>query len=383
MNDLPLRNALVASAQSFASPEIEVVASKAGFMALRREWEELFERAAEPHQVFQSFEFLEMWGRHYLKDDARLHILVARESGRIEAIVPLMRRRRLGLDMLCLMGTPVAQFDDVIVAPDVSDGLSHALWQAIETSGADLLELRRVRADSALCRLLPATSLVVERTEAPVADLARRVAGDGPGDAYSARDRSSFRRRMRRLAELGEVSCSAVPAGGEAARLAANAIDMKRAWLRANGLLSPTVKDPRFRAFFIDAAARLSSSLRISAIEVDGRPVAIDLSFDCKGRTFGHVIATDAGYEREGIGQLLIYHVLAMAKARGNTAFELMAPFDDYKRRHADGLVPVESLIVPFSARGRLAAGTVFSRVLPAAKSLIRRLPVGLKRLLV
>lgn len=384
MNALVLPDAPIEpmGSERSSGARIEIVSTLQGFMALRREWDDLFQRAAQPQQVFQSFGFLEAWARNYLDEDAGLYILLARQNRRLDAIVPLIRQRRFGADMLRFMGTPVAQFDDAIIAPDIADTLRDALWRAIETSGADLLEVRRVRADSALRRLLPRNYVSTEMLEAPFADLKTRVDGDGPGKAYSARDRSSHRRRMRRLAEIGEVSSYAVPPGPEAARLAGQAVDLKRVWLHANSLVSPTVNDTRFRAFFVDAANTPGSSLRASAIDVDGKPAAIDLSFDCKGRTFGHVIATDAGYEREGIGQLLIHHVFATAKARGSTTFELMAPLDEYKRRHADGLIKVESLVVPFSNRGRLIARIVFRYGLPAAKSLVRRLPLRLRRLL-
>lgn len=384
MNHLPLPNALVASAQPLAAPDvrIEVVTSQAGFLALRREWNELFERAGQPRQVFQSFDFLDTWSRHYLDAGTSPYIILARRDGKPEAIIPLVRRRRFGLDMLCLMGTPVAQFDDAILAADLSERLEDALRQAIAASGADLLELRRVPAGSPLGRLVPSSAITIETLEAPFARLATRVGKDGPGNAYSARDRSSHRRRMRRLAEIGQVSCYALPPGDRAAALARAAIDMKRSWLSACGLLSPTVSDPRFGDFFVDAAGRAGSSLRVSAIEVDGKPVAVDLSFDCKGSTFGHVIANDAGFEREGVGQLLIHHVFATAKARGNAIFELMAPLDEYKRRHADGSVRVDSFIVPFTLRGRIAASVVFKRALPAAKALVRRLPAAVRRLL-
>ena len=383
MNDLTLPDGLIGGQGSKPGARIEIVSTGQGFLALRREWDELFQRAAAPQQVFQSFGFLEAWARHYLDDRLRLHIVLARQDRRLEAIVPLIRQRRFGLESLRFMGTPVAQFDDAIIAPGMSDELAAALWRTIETSGADLLDARRVRADAALRRLLPARSIPVEMLEAPFADLEMRVDGDGPGKAYSARDRSSHRRRMRRLADTGEVSSSVVLPGPEAVRLAGEAVDLKRAWLDANGLASPTVNDPRFRAFFVETASTPGSSLRVSAIAIDGKPVAIDLSFDCKGRTFGHVIATDAGYEREGLGQLLIHHVFAAASARGATIFDLMTPLDDYKRRHADGLTRVESLIVPFSHRGRLLARTVFRHGLPAAKSLVRRLPLRLRRLLI
>ena len=68
MNDLTLPDALTVVAGSRRSPgaHTEIVSTLQDFVALRREWDELFDRAAGPQQVFQSFEFVETWGRHYL-----------------------------------------------------------------------------------------------------------------------------------------------------------------------------------------------------------------------------------------------------------------------------------------------------------------------------
>lgn len=378
MNTLPSPNHFSAtSAVPVAGTAIEIVSDLAGFDRLRGRWDDLFERSGRPQQVFQRFEFLRIWARHYVADASRPHIIVMTANNRVQAIVPLVRQRRFGMDTLKFMGAPVAQFDDALIEDGLPRAWLDALWQAIATSGADCLEARRVREDASLRGLLPDDAVRLEALQAPFALLLDRVGGDGPGRAYSARDRSNHRRRLRRLAELGDVVAGAQSPGESAARLAATAVDMKRAWLDTQGLPSPTVRDPRFRAFFVEAATA-ASLMNVSTIAFGGRPIAIDLSFDCKGHSFGHVIATEPAFEREGVGQLLIHHVFAMAKARGSTTFDLMTPLDDYKLRHADGVTDVASFVVPLTARGRLLAPVLFRHALPAAKAMARRLPARL-----
>src|SRR5690606_301189 len=97
-------------------------------------------------------------------------------------------------------------------------------------------------------------------------------------------------------------------------------------------------------AFFESLAMDADSAIRVSTIACDGQPIGIDLSFDCCGHTFGHVLASDPTCARDGIGSLLVHRTFMSAAARGATIFELMVPADPYKMRHADGQTPVFNL---------------------------------------
>jgi CelD/BcsL family acetyltransferase involved in cellulose biosynthesis len=365
--------------------DIEIVEDRGGFERLLPEWDELFRRAAAPHQLFQGPCFLAHWVEHYLCPKTALSIIVGWRRGRLVMIWPLALRRAYGSEVLGVMGAPVAQFSDILVEPGAGrDAALDAGWRAVVALGADLFEARRVRADSNLALLgKTARPLVLATMQAPYADLLARVGPDGgPGTAYSSKERSSHRRRLRRLAERGISDLTSFPPGDAAARLASKAIAMKREWLARNGVLSPTVEDPRFEAFFATLAADPRSPLRISLVGCPDNPAGIDLSLDNCRASFGHVLATDPAYEREGVGRILVQHVFAAARARGNTVFDLLAPADAYKLQHADGVTEVADLVFPMSARGRLAAELVLKRGLPAAKSLARRLPVWLTRAL-
>ncbi|MBP1873324.1 CelD/BcsL family acetyltransferase involved in cellulose biosynthesis [Ensifer adhaerens] len=365
--------------------EISVVTSLEGFMALQGDWDDLFERAAAPQQVFQRHIFLRYWTRHYLDAKTQLSILTGRIDGRLVTVWPLVRRRELGIDTLGFMGAPVAQFGDVLVeAGDTAHALLEVGWNAVEALGADMFWARRVRSDAALCGSAIAVGACLPGdVQAPFACLSRRVTADGPGIAYSARERSNYRRRLRRLRERGDIGFSE-PGSGQAAEAAvASAIAIKKNWLLENAILSPTVMDTRFQAFFEDLAGDLATGLHVSAITRDGRAIGVDLSFDCKGHTFGHVLATDPGYEREGLGRLLIHRTFAAAAHRGNTIFDLLAPADCYKMQHADGLVAIRDYAFAYSWRGRLLRALVLARLQPMAKALAKRLPAALVQKLV
>jgi CelD/BcsL family acetyltransferase involved in cellulose biosynthesis len=368
----------------FIGCDLAIVSNEAGFAALEDPWNDLFRRTARPQQLFQSHSFLRHWMRHYLEPGMQLCIVTARRGNRLVAVLPLVRQRCLGIDTLRFMGLPVAQFGDLLIEECMEAHLGALLWQAVKGLGADLLEARNLRDDAAFCRVISGESVLLDRQEAPFADLGQRVDAGGPGPAYSARERSNYRRRMRRLLERGRTSTRREPPGKAASVLATQAIAMKRHWLGRNAIYSPTVRDPRFTSFFRGIAEDPASDVRLhaTALERNHRAIGIDLSFDWRGHCFGHVIATDPASEGEGLGQLLVHAVFAAAHERGNAAFELMAPADSYKMQHADGVVSVSSLAFPFTLRGRIFAHAVLRSAVPQGKHLIRALPSWARRML-
>lgn len=354
------------------------------FLALREEWDALFARAALPHQVFQSHVLLRHWATHYLDAQTRLSIVTLRRDGRLVMVWPLVRQRRLGIQTLRFMGIPIGQFGDVLVeATGDQDMLLEIGWRAVRALRADIFEARRLRADSVLAQSgLLAGAAATEQIEAPFACLARRVGQDGPSQAYRPRERSNHRRRLRRLAEHGPLSFDLVGPGPEAAELAGEAVAMKQAALRRHGIIAPAISDPRFGRFFRDAAgdAAGGSPVRIALIRCAGRPIGIDLSLDCKGTSFGHVIASHPDLERGGIGGILIQHSFAGAKSRGNTVFDLLGPADPYKLEHADGMTSVADRVLPLSLKGRIVCGLGLQRLRPTLKAALKRLPAPMTR---
>ncbi len=354
------------------------------FLALREEWDALFERAALPHQVFQSHVVLRHWAAHYLDAQTRLSIVTLRRDGRLVMVWPLVRQRRFGIVTLRFMGIPIAQFGDVLVEQtgDEADLLAMG-WRAVRALKADIFEARKLRADSVLAASgLLGGAAATEQIEAPFACLVRRVGQDGPSQAYPARERSNHRRRLRRLAERGPLTFDLVAPGPEAAELSGEAVAMKQAALRRHGIIAPAISDPRFATFFRDLAgdAAGGSPLRIALIHCGGQPIGIDLSLDCKGTSFGHVIASHPDHERGGVGGILIQHSFAGAKARGNTVFDLLGPADPYKLEHADGTTSVADRALPLSLKGKIACGLGLQRLRPALKTAIKRLPAPLTR---
>lgn len=371
MNAHPLAIRPAAETPASAAISIGIVRGSAGFDSLRDAWDGLFHTSAAPHQLFQSHAFLRTWQASH--PDAGETIIVTATSGdRLVAVLPLVERRKFGVRRLRPMGLPVAQFSDMLVDAEAQPDAIEPLWNAVAALGADLLELPRLRADSPLWPLREG-AMVTQVATSPFACLARRVEEDGPGQqVYSPRDRSNLRRRVRRLEELGRVEWKTATHGDEAVELARQAIAMKRRSLKAARVFATALTAPSFEGFFLRAAADPACGLLVSAIELDGRPIAIDLSFLNKGVGFGHVMAMEPHARKQGVGTLLVHHAFASAKRQGAGMFDLLSPADAFKMQHADGVTQTESRVYPFTRRGRLFARALHGVALPAARALLR-----------
>ncbi len=77
---------------------------------------------------------------------------------------------------------------------------------------------------------------------APYLDL-RSAPSFGEYEArYSSSARKNRKRQRRRLQDLGSACLASYKGGAEARDLALRAIDLKRAWLKLRGLVSPALR---------------------------------------------------------------------------------------------------------------------------------------------
>lgn len=336
--------------------EAELIEGVEGLAALRAEWDALFARAGRPHQLFQRHAMLMHWADHFSGPRIRLWIVTVRRNGRLAIAWPLVQKRCGGLSVLLQMGEPIAQFGDLLAEADAGPAEVEAAWSTVARLRADLLLTRNVRADSALERVLSGRAVRrLRSTASPFARLACLVGPDGPGERYAPKYRSNYRRRLRKLEQGGTIGFRALPATDMAAAVE-RAIWLKRTGLPRGWLRACPLHDERFLAYFLALCADAGScGLAVSTVEADGEAVAIDLSLDCKGTSFGYLTVHDPACSRDGLGTILIHHALKTAQERGNTTIDMMAPANDYKLAHAQGITPMHDYGVAFSLAGRAA----------------------------
>jgi len=371
--------------------DLAFVGDRAGFDALEAEWNSLFERAGRSAQLFQNFNWLWHWCNHYLADPAtdrgtRLAIITARREGRLVMVWPLVSARSGGITMLSWMGEPVSQYGDVLV-DDVADAgaILRAAWTFIATrSGADVVLLRKVRADAAVAPLLlEVGAIVTERLEAPYLDLASAPSFADYEKRYSSGARRNRKRQRRRLEERGPVDIEVHTQGARASELARTAIDLKRAWLSERGLVSAAFADDRIGAFFADVAggAVRPAGCRVLAMRCGEAPVALEIGLACKERAAIHVIAYDRAYEKAAAGALLMEESIRRSCEAGLATFDLLAPAAPYKADWADGAVGVCDFVAPLSLAGQVYGRLYFGFLRNWVKKALAVAPGSLRRL--
>ena len=367
--DLPFRIGTEAKAAPAALEAacISVVTERAQFEALEQEWNDLFERAGKDHQLFQTFNWNWHWVRHYLSNTGRsprrtLAVVVARRDGRLVLVWPLVLERIAGLRVLQWMGDPVSQYGDVLVErlPDNTELLRQSWTFITNEIGADVVHLRKVRADAAVAGLLAQTrARKVSTTSAPYLDLASAPNFAGYEQRYNSKTRKNRRRLQRQFLERGPLTVQRHPGGPTARDAARAAIAMKLGWLGRTGRISPALTDPRFAAFFADVAeaGARGAGCEVVVLKSNGEPAGYAIDVTCGARRAAHVIVHDPKFDDFGAGVLLLQEWIRGACAHGIATFDLLAPAYAYKLDWADGAVGVEDFALGLTLRGRAFAG--------------------------
>lgn len=374
----------------------DIVRDIAGLTALAPEWNGLFERAGAPHQVFQSYGFVELWARIYSASaahehaaghpcDCELAIVTGRIGGRLVLVWPLVLQRKLWMRLLTALGDPVAQYADLLVDPSQKAlPLMRAAFEHLTGQlTPDLVRLRRVRQDAAIAPLLHAIGTTgTAHAEAPFVTLGAASGSAGFEDRQSGKAKKNRRRLLRRLEEQGQVTFERLSGSERAAGLVEQALAAKRDWVVRRGLLAPALADERFDEVMRAAASRGADAAGCSvfSLSFDDRPVAIAVGFECKGRLMLHLISYVAEAEKLGAGVLNLESILRGAETRGLSAVDLLPPTADYKLQWADGAIPVADHALGLTMAGRIYTSVLDGFVKPLAKHRVDRLPLGLRQ---
>ncbi len=371
--------------------DLAVVETRADFLALESEWNDLFDRAGLPIQVFQTFNWCWHWSNHFLRETGglrrqQLFIVTGRRHGRLVLVWPLVMSRDPGFTRLTALGEPVSQYSDLLVDNlDDKDDVLDAAWSLLASRfAADALYVRRARADGHLAPLLARQGAnLAARYDAPYLDLASAPDFATYEQRYTAKARKNRRRFLRRFEERGPAVLTTCGPGPRASELARLAIHMKRAWLKARGMVSPALADQRTLAFFADVAASVERPVGCAFTSLDslGEPTAIEISFDCKGHRAVHLIVYALKFERTSAGQLMIERSLKTCFDAGIAAYDMLTPADSYKLEWADGVVAANDWTQAWSAKGRLYTDVFIARVRPWVKTLVNRATQTLSRM--
>jgi CelD/BcsL family acetyltransferase involved in cellulose biosynthesis len=362
--------------------QLEIVRTRADFDALEPEWDALFERAALSHQAFQRFGWLWHWCNHFVGEGwsaPKLAVVTGRVGGRLVMVWPLVIERIAGLKQLAWMGDPVSQYGDVLVEPQYASPacLRLAYEFAVDASGADVVLLRKVRADAVVARLLAEMHApVVAVEEAPFIDWSGMAGPKAFEDSLPAKGKRNRRRLMRRLEEQGEVAIEDLQPGEDCSAATSVALAHKRAWLKRKKEYSRAFKDRRLDAFFAAAASGVGPETGVSAsiMRCGGEAASVNVALRCKGRELLHIIVYNSRFEKAGVGILHLEATLRRAADKGTAVYDFLAPRHDYKMAWASDTIGVSDHAIACTAAGRLIGDVYWKSVRPLLKRVVASL---------
>ncbi len=307
-------------------------------------------------------------------------VLAARlRHGATTTVLPLRITRRHGVTRAVDLTAPLGQYSDTIGRHVTADDIVMLARQLRSQYGVDVVEARRVRADSDLAGALAAAGARRHAPQsAPFIDLTA-FRDFSEYDAQASRHtRRNRKQRRRKLADAhGPLAFSVVPAR-EHRDVLRMAIGWKREWLGAHG--HPNI--------VFDGAANEDALLRacddphahLSLLRAGDTLAAVELGFSAGAYYAAYLGSYNPALASYSVGQEQMLRTIAWCFEQGFARYDLLAPADDYKRGWARGsAVAVHDYCLPLSPVG---AGHVFARRYgrPLARRCFRALPAGWRR---
>jgi CelD/BcsL family acetyltransferase involved in cellulose biosynthesis len=281
--------------------------------SLRADWTRL---AASSGNVFATWEWNELWWRHYGRG-RKLRVAVSRR-GDVDAIVPLFVWSERPLRILRLIGHghgdrlgPICRQDDVKTA-------EQAFRRALEADRHDVFIGDWVAGDRDWTRTLGGR--VVRRTGYPIVRFA-----NGSWDEFLASHSQRFRKNLRnsrnRLEREHEVVYRLADSGSLDRDLD-TAFRLHRARFRTHSCFFCGDHEPFQRDFAALALER--GWLRLLLLELDGVPVCFEYGFSFQNAYFAYQGGRDPAWARHSVGFLAEIESIRRAFAEGATEYRFL-----------------------------------------------------------
>jgi CelD/BcsL family acetyltransferase involved in cellulose biosynthesis len=338
--------------------------------SLRAEWAALAERSGN---LFATWEWADVWWRHYGDGKRQLLLTCGAPDGRLTAIVPLVLDRERPVRVARFIGHGAADELGPICAPEEAPAAMAAI-AAARLSAADrwhVLLAERLPGAHPWPSLLRGAEL--QRDSSPDVDIAGL-----DWDAYLATRSSNFRSQVRRKErKLQRERDLTYRLSDDPARLDADMETLFRLHRARWGEEASGAFDERREAFHGEFArvALERGWLRLWMAESEGRTVAAWYGFRFGGAEWYYQFGRDPEWDRYSVGLVLLAHTLREAANDGLDRYRLLRGGEGYKDRFATGDPGIVTVAVPRGVPGRVAvAGARAALRLPGRA---RKLAVG------
>ena len=362
--------------------EISLVSSLSEIEGLRLSWRELEARCTVT--PFQSFDWIYQWSQTYADpnrpDPARIHIVLGRKNGRLLFVLPLMRRRRHGVNLLTWASDPFGQYGDILCDPgeNPSRWMEAALAFCQRPGQDDIIYLRHVRADARIAAFARQNmSNAYFNEQAPYLDLtAFRTVGDYD-KRYSTTQKKRRKKIRKYLQRLGPVNFAPLSEQGLRDGAIALAIAEKQVWLDKRGRFSRTMSCPR-HVEFLQRLAGLKDkplNLLVTKLSAGERTASWDINLRYGGTNYCYITSHMNDLDELSPGRLHMDQSQRLSLADGMQKFDLMVPNDAHKDSWCSGRIDVNDYYLGFSTSGKIYGKAYLGLTRPLIRKVYYKLP--------
>lgn len=313
---------------------IDVTAVYEDIATLAPEWDDLVSRTGA--SLFVRPGWVMAWLDAF--DRRRIRIYTVRRDGRLVALVPLLCGRS---------GTSLASPTNdhtPVWAPLAEDAAAaQTLARAVLADRPRRLRLGILERDDAASRHFVDTleragyrPVVRHRECSPYIDAT--LTPNVFAKRFTAKHRSSMRRRERRLGELGDVTFEACRGGARVSGVLEEGLAIEASgWKGRRG--TAIACDPATLRFYRRVASWAGAHgwLLLTTLRIDGRMVAFSFGFEHHGVVSGLKIGYDEAHAKLAPGLALMHRTFDFALAGPAREMDLLGNNDAYKRAVADG----------------------------------------------
>lgn len=278
-----------------------------------------------------------------------VRLVLAREGERVIGALPLVRRKTFfgGLPartLHSLSNVHSCRFD-LSCASVHRENAAHAIWDVLRADHSwDVIEAQHVPVGGAfesLMKLAAYDGYLIGKWPTLLSPYMTIPLGEADIFAGCPERFAGFRRThlksLKKLEKQGQVTCVAVSQFD--ADFFDTFVTMEGAgWKgRAGGAISC---DPTVEAFYRTMVRRASDAghLLCHSLNLDGRPIAMDIGLMMNGRYYSPKIAYDEAFSKYAPGQLLIRHTIKHVAELGGERYDFVGPRSHHKAFWTDSV---------------------------------------------
>ena len=290
--------------------------------------------------VFVLPAWMQVWWQIF-GSEAEPFIRTIRQGEKIIGIAPLMVKEEAAQ----LIGdTDVCDYLDFIVTPGMEDDFFNTLLDALRADGIYELDLNHVRSDSTVFSNL--ATIASDRGYKVVStqeDISLEMELPASWEEYLAmlntKQRHEVKRKLRRLAEAGEIGHRCLDVGQELEEYLALFLKL----FPMSRKDKASFMKPQMELFFKKLVKAMGAIglLRFGIIDLDNQTAAMTLGFDYKNTHFLYNSAYDPRFNYLSVGLLCKVLCLKESIEKGKKKWDFLKGAEIYKYRLGGQEVPL------------------------------------------